>query len=181
MATGIINKGFGAGGVNTNVNGLSYEKLTDLCSHFIIIEILKFGERIRFNNSEKEFVRTKKANLFKYMEKHIDQKINHAHGCKQPDECYIDEESKNIFIIETKFQQVTGSVCEKIQTPDFKLWQYKRIFPNFNIIYIYCLSEWFKFKCEAEIEYLMYKKIPIFWGSNETYKEDIINFIINYK
>ena len=67
MATGIVNKGFGAGGVNTNVNGLSYEKLTDLCSHFIIIEILKFGERIRFNNSEKEFVRTKKANLFKYM------------------------------------------------------------------------------------------------------------------
>ena len=115
------------------------------------------------------------------MENYINKNIKQGHGCKQPDECYIDEENKNIFIIETKFQQVTGSVCEKIQTPDFKLWQYKRVFPNFNVIYIYCLSEWFKFKCEAEIEYLIYKNIPIFWGSNEKYKEDIINFIINYK
>ena len=47
-----------------------------------------------------------------------------AHGCKNPDECYIDKESKNMFIIEKKFQQCSGSVCEKIQTPHFKKWQY---------------------------------------------------------
>ena len=41
--TTIINKGAKAGGLNTNVNGLSYEKLTDLCSNFIIIETYKFG------------------------------------------------------------------------------------------------------------------------------------------
>ena len=29
-----------------------------------------------------------------------------AHGCKNPDECYIDEERKIMFIIEKKFQQV---------------------------------------------------------------------------
>lgn len=82
--------------------------------------------------------------------------------------CYIDEDSKNFFIIEKKFQQGSDSVCEKIQTPDF------------NIIYIYCLSDWFKKNCEAEIEYLEFKNIPYFWGSSQTYKDDIINFITSY-
>ena len=34
-------------------------------------------------------------------------------GCKEPDECYIDNANKTMFIIEKKFQQVSGSVCEK--------------------------------------------------------------------
>ena len=85
------------------------------------------------------------------------------------------------FIIEKKFQQCSGSVCEKIQTPDFKLWQYSRTFPDYTIIYIYCLSDWFKKNCKAELEYLDFKNIPYFWGISETYKDDIINFILNYK
>ena len=43
-----------------------------------------------------------------------------AHGCVQPDECYINVESKTIFIIEKKSQRVHGSACEKIQSSDFK-------------------------------------------------------------
>ena len=111
----------------------------------------------------------------------MDETIEKAHGCKHPDECYIDENTKTIFIIEKKFQQCGGSVCEKIQTPDFKLWQYDRTFPKFKIVYIYCLSEWFKNNCKAELEYLKEKQFPFFWGSSPTYKDDIINFIVNYK
>ena len=100
------------------------------------------------------------------MDNHVDKKINKAHGCKNPDECYIDEENKTIFIVEKKFQQVGGSVCEKIQTSDFKIWQYRRTFPEFEIIYIYCLSDWFKYNCKAEIEYLEFKgnEIYVEWG-----------------
>ena len=43
------------------------------------------------------------------MHSHIDANITKAHGCKNPDECYIDLENKVIFIIEKKFQQVPGS------------------------------------------------------------------------
>lgn len=107
--------------------------------------------------------------------------IEKAHGCKQPDECYIDEEFKNIFILEKKIQQSSGSVCEKIQTPDFKMWQYSRTFPNYNIIYMYCLSEWFKINCISELQYLDYKEVPHLWGDSETYKDNIIKFIISYK
>ena len=104
-----------------------------------------------------------------------------VHGTHSPDECYIDEEDKIVFIIEKKFQQCSGSVCEKIQTPDFKLWQYSRTFEGYNIIYIYCLSDWFKENCKAELKYLDLKNISYFWGNSETFKQDIINFIINYK
>ena len=177
----IINKGTGAGGSNTNKNGIPYEEITDLDDRLIIIEKNNFSSKIRFMNNEKTFIKTKQSNLFKCMKDDINQEIEKAHGCKNPDECYIDKELKNMFIIEKKFQQCSGSVCEKIQTPDFKLWQYSRTFPKYNIIYIYCLSDWFKKNCIPELEYLDYKNISYFWGNSETFKDDIINFMVNYK
>lgn len=180
--TNIKNKGTGAGGSNTNKNGLSYEEITKLDDRITIIEKNKFSNIIIFNdNNKKLFTKTKHANFFKCMEDEINTNIKKAHGCKNPDECYIDKDLKNIFIIEKKFQQCSGSVCEKIQTPDFKLWQYSRTFPDYTIIYVFCLSEWFKKNCIAELEYLDFKNIPYFWGSSETYKDDIINLILNYK
>tara|TARA_B100000497_G_C7682277_1_gene412891 strand:- start:13 stop:585 length:573 start_codon:yes stop_codon:yes gene_type:complete len=176
-----LNKGTGAGGSNTNKNGLPYEKLTDLDDKIKTLQQNKNFSIINFNNTSKSLVLTKQSHLFECMKDEIDKNINKAHGCKNPDECYIDKEFKNIFIIEKKFQQCSGSVCEKIQTPDFKLWQYSRTFPNYNIIYIYCLSDWFKINCIAELEYLDFKGIKYFWGNSETYKDDIINYIINYK
>ena len=179
--TKIKNKGTGAGGSNTNNNGLPYEKLTDLDDKIKIIERKKFSETIKFNDNEKLFIKTKKNVLFKCMKDEMNEDIEKAHGCKKPDECYIDKKLKNMFIIEKKFQQRNGSVCEKIQTPDFKLWQYSRTFPDYNIIYIYCFCDWFQKNCKAELEYFDYRNIPYFWGNSETYKDDMINFIINYK
>lgn len=177
----IKNRGTGAGGSNTNKNGLPYEELTDLNDRLTIIKKNKFCDIIKFNNNEKLFSKTKQANLFKYMKDEINKNIEKAHGCKNPDECYIDEESKNMFIIEKKFQQTSGSVCEKIQGAPFKREHYSRTFPNYNIIYIFCLSDWFKKNCIAELKYLNENNIRYFWGNSETFKDDIINYIINYK
>jgi len=173
----IKNRGTGAGGANTNKSGLPFEEITNLLNRTTTQES---GE-ITFDNNPKSYIRTKKANLFSHMKREVDANIVKAHGCKQPDECYIDKELRNMFIIEKKNQQCSGSVCEKIQTPDFKLWQYNRTFPDYNVVYIYCLSDWFKENCKAEIEYLVYKGVPFFWGNSKTYKDDIIDFIINYK
>ena len=51
-----------------------------------------------------------------------------------------------MYIIECKFQQVAGSVDEKLQTCDFKKKQYKKIFSRLNIDveYVYLSSDWFK-------------------------------------
>lgn len=54
--------------------------------------------------------------------------------------------NNTLFIIECKFQQVAGSVDEKLQTCDFKKKQYQKLLSQLNIEveYIYLLSEWFK-------------------------------------
>ena len=174
------NKGTGAGGSNTNKNGLPYEEITDLNDKITIIKTNNYSNIIKFNNNEKLFIKTKQSNLFKCMKDETNTNIEKAHGCKNPDECYIDKDSKNMFIIEKKFQQCSGSVCEKIQTVHCKVWQYSRTFPDYNIIYMYCLSDWFKKNCIAELEYLDFMNISYFWGNSTTYKDDIINFIINY-
>lgn len=177
----IPNRGTGAGGANTNKNGLPYEQLTDLNTEYQVISSDLHHKRIQFNkNTDKTFTTTQQSHVFKHMDQYVNKNIPKAHGCKNPDECFIDENSKTMFIIEKKFQQVTGSVCEKIQSPDFKIWQYQRTFADYNIVYIYCLSEWFKDNCKAEIEYLQYKKIPIFWGNSPTYKEDMVHFLLSY-
>lgn len=177
-----INKGTGAGGSNTNKNGLPYEKITELKNEYTVIDSKKHYKKIKFNNTDKEFITVKQAGLFKYMENKINKEVVKGHGCKNPDECFIDELDKRIFIIEKKFQQTKGSVCEKIQTSNFKIWQYSRTFYHkYKIIFCYCLSDWFRENCKAEIEYLKFNKVPVFWGSDENYKKDIVKFIINFK
>jgi len=110
----ITNKGTGAGGANTNKTGLSYENSTDLSDHLNVNQNCKFFQSITFKNTERIFIRTKQYNFYKYMVNYVNKCVNKAHGCKNPDECYVDEVHKRIFIIEKKFQQTSGSVCEKI-------------------------------------------------------------------
>ncbi|CAD7286561.1 PD-(D/E)XK nuclease superfamily protein [Campylobacter suis] len=54
--------------------------------------------------------------------------------------------NNTFFIIECKFQQVAGSVDEKLQTCDFKKKQYQKLLSHLNteVQYIYLLSDWFK-------------------------------------
>lgn len=181
MTDTIINKGTGAGGANTNANGLPYEEMTDLRDRYSIINFNTNFKNIKFNNSEKIFVTpVRKSRFLNMMFDELYENVAHAHGCKQPDEVFVDRNNCLLFIIEKKFQNKNGSVCEKTQTPHFKKWQYKRMFPNYHIVYIYCLSDWFKANCKAELEYLEYLSIPVFWGNDINYKENIVNYIVNY-
>lgn len=176
-----LTRGQGAGGSATNKSGLPYEKLTDLSSEYSVIDSYRYCKIVKFNSYPDVLIKlSTQSNLFKSMDHVLNKDINKAHGCKNPDECYINESSKTMFILEKKFQQVGGSVCEKIQTPSFKLWQYKRTFPDYKIVYIYCLSSWFKQNCKAEVEYLKEHEIPVFWGDDTEYKSKIVDFIINY-
>jgi hypothetical protein len=180
----ITNKGTGAGGANTNKNGLAYEELTDLTEKLKKnIPIKKGINEVEFEGYERKWIQASKDNLKKYMKEigELNEQITSAPGCKEPDEAYIDPEQKIVFIIEKKFQQGPGSVDEKIQTSHFKLKHYKKLFPNYNkIYYMYCLSDWFnRDEYKSSLEYLEEEKVPYFWGSSETYKQDMIEFIHN--
>ena len=63
-----------------------------------------------------------------------------------PDEAILILKDKTLFIIEIKFQEVAGSVDEKLQTCDFKNRQYKKLLAplNISVKYVYVLSDWFK-------------------------------------
>ena len=54
--------------------------------------------------------------------------------------------NNTMFIIECKFQQVAGSVDEKLQTCDFKKKQYQRLLygANIEVEYVYLLNDWFR-------------------------------------
>ncbi|MFA5093327.1 MAG: hypothetical protein WC543_05245 [Candidatus Omnitrophota bacterium] len=63
-----------------------------------------------------------------------------------PDEAILVFTGRVLFIIEIKFQEVAGSVDEKLQTCDFKLRQYRKLFAPLGIAveYVYILNDWFK-------------------------------------
>ena len=179
----LVTKGVGAGGANTNASGLPYEALTDLNTEYNIQSNTKHSRDIIFRDDETRtiFRRTEGAKFFKCMAHAVDTNVGKSYGCKHPDEVYINEVCKRIFIIEKKFQEVGGSACEKIQTADFKVEQYSDTFPGYEIVYIYCLSDFFKKGFENEFEYYEeFKQIEMFWGSDVDYKKKIIDFICNY-
>ena len=62
-----------------------------------------------------------------------------------PDDCIFVLMNNTLFVIECKFQQVEGSVDEKLQTCDFKKKQYQKLLSkaNIEVEYVYLLSGWF--------------------------------------
>ena len=63
-----------------------------------------------------------------------------------PDEAILILKDNVLFIIEIKFQEVAGSVDEKLQTCDFKNRQYNRLLAplGIKVKYVYILNDWFK-------------------------------------
>lgn len=177
----IINRGTGAGGHMTNHNGLNYEEITSLNTEYEVLQNTRGNNfsKIKFSMNDKIFIKLCKSDLFNYMKKKNElSDITPASGCKKPDEVYLDEENNKLFIIEKKFQQTPGSVDEKIQTGVFKKFHYSQLFKNYDIKYIYCLSDWFKKKeYSSVLEYLDKNGVIIFFGSNNDYKERLISLI----
>ena len=134
----------GVGGGNT-ITGLNFERETD------ILELLKSkpGYRVEGNiifYEEKEVARSfRKNSLYVYLaSKGLDYK-NYLSKKLLPDEALYVIVNNTLFIIEVKFQQVAGSVDEKLQTCDFKRKQYAKLLAplNVEVEYIYILSDWF--------------------------------------
>lgn len=63
-----------------------------------------------------------------------------------PDDALLVIVRETLFIIEVKYQQVAGSVDEKLQTCDFKRKQYQKLVRGLDlkVEYVYVLNDWFK-------------------------------------
>ena len=178
----IKNMGTGAGGSNTNKNGLPYEELTTLKYdlRFKHVRNIMMGGKVIevVNIDNNEFIKLTKGELKKYMEIHKEY-IDNGKSL-QPDECYLDEINKTLNIIEKKFQQTSGSVDEKIQTAEFKKWFYEKQYPKYKIKYCYCLSDRFKQeKYKPEMIFLKERGFEVFWGKDDTYKGLVMDWVVN--
>jgi len=136
-------KGFGGG--NT-ITGLKFEKGRD------ILSILSNAKGYSVKNNVvyylgKEVARSYRKNgLYKFLES---QGVDYKKIISKkllPDEALYVIVKNTLFVIEMKYQEVTGSVDEKLQTCDFKKKQYKKLMAplNIEVEYIYILSDWFR-------------------------------------
>ena len=66
----IINKGTGAGGENTNKNGLQFEEVADLKDRYESIQTSRngIGSEVKFKGHLRTFIKVSKSALQKYMD-----------------------------------------------------------------------------------------------------------------
>lgn len=137
----------GKGGANT-LTGLSFEKRIDLQKAFSEIP----GYAVK--NNELFFKRKvvarfyKKNSLYKFLDECNADWRNKVSKKLLPDEAIFVINKNTLFIIEMKFQHVSGSVDEKLQTCDFKKKQYEKLVGDagIKVEYCYVLSKWFQKK-----------------------------------
>ena len=139
----------GKGGGNTKT-GLVFEGKTDLATFLSMqkgYEVIK--DKVYYKN---ELVARlfKKYDFYKIFLKELEIDCTKIIS-KQllPDDSIFVIIRNTLYIIECKFQQVAGSVDEKLQTCDFKKKQYIKLFSelNYKVEFMYILSDWFRQEC----------------------------------
>lgn len=133
------------GGVQTNINGLGYERDTDLLQLINALEgVDVVGNKIYSNNIlvaqhfskyslYTDFLKPREIDYREYISSQL-----------LPDDAFII--GNTCYIIEKKYQDTSGSADERLQTFLFKKEQYQKLFVSIGIrveIY-YLLSEWFQ-------------------------------------
>lgn len=135
------------GGAQTNRNGLLFEQTTSLNTALINAgfeilgrhDVYLNGQLIGYSINKAEF-----STVFLESNKINYRLINSKRW--DPDEAFINELNRTVYIIEKKFQSISGSVDEKLATFPFKIYEYKKLLNpiNYDIVYIYLLSsQWF--------------------------------------
>lgn len=135
----------GIGGGNT-ITGLNFEKGKDILSILRGTKGYSVKGNIIFYNGKEVARSYRKYGLYRYLESRgIDYKKIISKKLL-PDEAIYVIVKNTLYVIEMKYQEVSGSVDEKLQTCDFKKKQYKKLMAplNIEVEFIYILSDWFR-------------------------------------
>lgn len=135
----------GKGGGNTKT-GLVFEGKTDLATFLNSQKGYLVVNGDVYYNNEKVALIFKKHVFYRFLkEVGVDWKKCISKQLYPDDSIYVII-NNTLFIIECKYQQVGGSVDEKLATCDFKKKEYQKLVAQLNIDveYVYLLSDWFK-------------------------------------
>ena len=135
----------GIGGASTKT-GLHFEGRSDLIEALKLIPGYTAANNTVFFHGKPVAQKLQKGLLYTFLGS---KGVNYKDILSKkllPDEALYVFESKTLYIVEMKFQQVAGSVDEKLQTCDFKKRQYVKLMSplGINVEYIYLLNDWFK-------------------------------------
>ena len=135
----------GKGGGNTRT-GLIFEGKTDLAAFLAEQPGYTVQNGTVYYEGQQVARIFKKHAFYRFLEElHIDWQ-QHISKKLLPDDSIYVIINNVLFILECKFQQVAGSVDEKLQTCDFKKKQYQKLLApaNIDVEYVYLLSDWFR-------------------------------------
>jgi hypothetical protein len=188
----IVNRGTGAGGANTNLNGLSFEKKTSN-------EL-----RLLSNGFVRKSIPNSKAKYGYYFEKEISPtesivyvtqsglKLYFAHFfgkemCREPDEAYLfrNGDKSVLKILEKKNQTVSGSVDTKLLAGIGFIDEYEYLLgDNFKVHYAFCISQFLKKDYISEsvkskaLRHINQKHgIAVLYGDDENYFETLDDWL----
>lgn len=164
----------GCGGANTKT-GLHFEKRVDLADLLRGIPGYKIESKKGRSGEDVYFEENLAARIFKKTAfyKFLDEEgVNWKSILSKrlfPDNALIVIVRDTLFIIEVKFQQVAGSVDEKLQTCDFKRKQYAKLVKPIGLRaeYLYVLGDWFKERQECykdTLDYILSVNCNYFFG-----------------
>ncbi len=133
------------GGALTNAHGLLFEQTTSLNEALINggYRVTDVGEVKNSRGVILGYSRSK-YDFISYLEEHgVDISVNSDRLL--PDDAFINMFNRTIYIIEKKYQNVAGSVDEKLQTCLYKKRQYTKLASQigYDLEYTYVLNDWF--------------------------------------
>lgn len=140
----------GTGGGRT-ITGLHFEGRTDIVSllstipgYKTLVSATTKVTSISFNGRVVAEAFKKHAFYSLLDERGIDWRKRISKRLLPDDALLVDR--KRLFVIEVKYQQVAGSVDEKLQTCHFKKRQYERLLAgtDIEVNYVYILNDWFR-------------------------------------
>jgi hypothetical protein len=168
----------GKGGAKTKT-GLAFEgrvdiqKLLTRLPGYSVKEIEGQAGLGVFYNGKLEARCFRKHAFYKFLEENNINYIEHISKRLLPDDALLVVVRKTLFIVEVKFQEVDGSVDEKLQTCDFKRKQYMKLVSRLGlrVEYVYVLNDYFRDpRYKDVLEYIqsvhcnyMFNEIPLAW------------------
>lgn len=185
------NRGTGAGGSNTNVNGKSFEEKTEnetrlLSNGFIRKKIPgKKGSHDyyleKIETPTKSIIYLTQRGLKSYFAHFFQKEM-----IRCPDEAYLFCDGSYVLkVLEKKHQNVAGSVSDKLQIGDYMKYEYQECLgENFTVEYAFCISDFLKElylsdapKYKILREYNRKNNVSVLFGDDDDYYSNLDEWI----
>lgn len=133
------------GGAKTNENGLTFEQVTSLDDTLKNAGYHVIKSKVVYDKNIVGFSVAKHKLYKDFLNKYNIDYTQYNSKKWLPDECFINTNTKTVYVIEKKFQNRSGSVDEKLPGCQFKKMEYEKLFTplGYTVEFAYVFNDWF--------------------------------------